>query len=187
LAKDPDANDTWAAGYKFDMWFGPDANAYATTSAGVGAATSDFGIRQAYVDLKAPLGNGLDIKVGVFDTIIGYEVGDALNNPNFTRSYGWGIEPTTHTGVLLSYQFTDLISASAGIANTFGPTINGRAFNVANGTQKESYKTYMASISLTAPKDWDWVAGSTLSACVINGFNAGNGGRDQTSSTLAPA
>src|ERR1051325_9651591 len=37
----------WAAGYKVDLLSGPDANAFATTSSGI--ATSDFGIKQAYV------------------------------------------------------------------------------------------------------------------------------------------
>src|SRR6058998_773273 len=38
----------WAAGYKADLWFGPDANFLASTSTGSGSATSDFAIRQAY-------------------------------------------------------------------------------------------------------------------------------------------
>jgi hypothetical protein len=179
LAKDPDAADNWGAGYKVDLLLGPDANTYATQSS---FTAGDFAIRQAYVDLKAPVGNGLDIKVGVFDTITGYEVGDAPNNPNFTRSYQWTIEPTTHTGVLLSYTVNEMISASAGIADTFGPHINSRAFPV----KAESYKTYMADVSFTAPTNWGWAGGSSMNAVVINGFNAGSptkGGTpaDQTS------
>ncbi|MDB6123999.1 MAG: hypothetical protein JWQ71_2992 [Pedosphaera sp.] len=185
LEKPADAAEGWAAGYKVDLLFGPDANALATQSSGVRA---DFGVKQAYVDLKAPVGNGLDIKVGVFDTILGYEVFESGNNPNFTRSYGYTIEPTTHTGVLLSYQFCDAIGVSAGVANTFGPVINARAFpngGFSAGTKAESYKTYMGSISLTAPKEWDFIAGSTLYGGVINGFNAASvntgGASDQTS------
>src|SRR5258708_39641491 len=64
-----------------------------------------------------------------------------------------------------------MISAAAGIANTFGPTINGRAFNTA-GVQRESYKTYMADLSFTAPTNWGWAGGSTAYAAVINGYNA---------------
>ena len=30
-------------------------------------------IRQAYMTLRTPVGNGIDWKVGVWDTIIGYE------------------------------------------------------------------------------------------------------------------
>jgi hypothetical protein len=98
----------WSAGYKVDLLFGPDANALATQSTLTSGSTpSDFGIKQAYVALRAPVGNGLDVKMGVWDTIIGYESFDAGSNPNYTRSYGYTVEPTTHTGVLMSYQVLD--------------------------------------------------------------------------------
>src|SRR5712675_2159920 len=58
---------TWAAGYKVDLWYGPDANTLGTQSTRVG---NDFAVRQAYVNLRMPIGNGLDWKVGVFDSII---------------------------------------------------------------------------------------------------------------------
>ena len=93
----------WAAGYRADFWFGPDANTLGTTSTGMtGINGSDFGIRQAYVALRAPVGTGLDLKMGVFDSIIGYESIEAGNNPNYTRSYGHSIEPQTETGLLAS-------------------------------------------------------------------------------------
>ena len=38
----------------------------------------------------------LDAKLGVWDTIVGYETFDAGNNPNYTRSYGYTIEPTRY-------------------------------------------------------------------------------------------
>jgi len=178
LEKPIDPADAWAAGYKVDLIFGPDANALLTQSSGV---TGDFGVKQAYVSLHAPVGNGLDFKVGVWDTIIGYEVFESINNPNFTRSYGYTMEPTTHTGIQGTYQFCPLFSATLGIANTYGPKINERAFP----TRAESYKTYMASMTFTAPTNWGFLGGSTLSGCVINGFNSGSpsvgGPADQTS------
>src|ERR1051325_3621550 len=99
----------WSAGYKVDLIFGPDANALGTASAGSSFATSDFGVKQAYVALRAPIGNGLDFKLGVWDTIIGYETFDSGNNPNYTRSYGYSIEPTTHTGLLATYQVSSIL------------------------------------------------------------------------------
>lgn len=173
IEKPVDAADAWGAGYKADLIYGPDANTLFTQSSGLAA---DFGVKQAYVSLHAPVGNGLDAKVGVWDTIIGYEVFDSGNNPNFTRSYGYTMEPTTHTGVLLSYIFCEAFSANVGIANTFGSTINGRA----NPPKAESYKTYMASFTATAPTNMAYLAGSTLTGCVINGYNSGSGA-DQTS------
>src|SRR2546427_1135914 len=127
----------WAAGYRVDLWAGPDANTLGTQST-LSSGSSDFAIRQAYVALRAPVGNGLDFKVGVFDSIIGYESVEAGNNPNYTRSYGHTIEPQTHTGVLTTYRFNDMISASAGIAETVGNAINGPA----HPPQPQTFKTH---------------------------------------------
>ena len=164
----------WAAGYRADLWFGPDANTLGTQSVLASGGPSDFAIRQAYVALRAPVGSGLDFKVGVFDSIIGYESIEAGNNPNFTRSYGHSIEPQTHTGVLASYRFCDAFSASFGVADTTSSPINGRA----NPPKAESYKAYMASIALTAPESMGFLSGSTLYAGIVNGFSSGSKGFD---------
>ena len=164
----------WAAGYRADLWFGPDANTLRTTSTGINA--SDFGIRQAYVALRVPVAKGLDLKMGVFDSIIGYESIESGNNPNFTRSYGHSIEPQTETGLLASYRFCDCFSVSAGVADTVGPAINDRAFApfgmAAYGSQTypESFKTWMGSVALTAPDSMGFLSGSTLYGGIVNGF-----------------
>jgi hypothetical protein len=168
----PLSEEEWAAGYRADVWFGPDANVLGTQSVLAGS-TSDLAVRQAYVALRAPLQNGLDFKVGVFDSIIGYESVESGNNPNYTRSYGHTIEPQTHTGILTSYRFNDLVSASVGIANTIGPVINERAHgpNFSGATKAESSKTYMASVAITAPDNMSFLSGSTLYGGIVNGFN----------------
>ena len=170
LEKPIEPTDAWAAGYKVDLIFGPDANTLNTLSTSSLGKPADFAIKQAYISLHAPIGNGLDFKLGVWDTIIGYEVFEAGNNPNYTRSYGYTMEPTTHTGVLATYQFCDAFSASVGVANTVGPTINAR------DPHAESSKAYMASLTFTAPTNTGFLGGSTLTACVINGFNSGAAG-----------
>lgn len=176
----------WAAGYRVDLWAGPDANSLGTQSlfGNDGQAfPGDFAVRQAYVALRTPVANGIEWKVGVFDSIIGYESVESPNDPNYTRSYGHSIEPQTHTGVVASYRFNDLLSASAGVANTVGPAINSRAFapvvdptDPANEPHAESYKTYMGSVALTAPDSMGFLAGSTLYAGLVNGFNNNVGG-----------
>ena len=178
LEKTVDAADQWGAGYKVSILAGPDASAFNTRSP-VATGNSDFAVKQAYVALHAPVGNGLDFKVGVWDTLIGYEVFESINNPNFTRSYGYSMEPTTHTGIQATYQVCDFLSASAGVANTYGPTINGRAFlnqGTTQGPQAESYKTYLGLLTFTAPTNWGAIAGSTLTAGIINGFDTAIGG-----------
>ena len=175
----PQDESPWASGYHVELWMGPDANALGTQSGGT--VGGDFAIRQAYILLRTPVGNGINWKVGVFDTPIGYEGFSSPSNPNFTHSFGFSIEPAQHTGLLGTYQFCDAFSLSAGVANTYGPVINARA-TPPNGSA--SYKTYIVTGTFTAPTNWAWAGGSTLSAGVVNGFNGGAAegtGADSTS------
>jgi hypothetical protein len=162
----------WASGYKVDLLFGPDAVSYNPSVEG--ESDSDFAIKQAYVALRTPVGNGIDWKFGVFDTIIGYESFDAVNNPNFTRSWGYAIEPTQHTGLLGTYRITDTVSVSAGLANTLSPGINNRNSELLNGNGElgESYlrKAWMGSVAITAPDSAGALAGSTFYAGAVGGF-----------------
>ena len=146
----------WASGYNIELVNGQDGVAL---NSFVG-----FGIKQAYVTLRTPVGNGIDWKIGVFDTIIGYEVFDAGGNANYTRSYGYTIEPTTHEGILASYKFADWISAQAGVANTTGYSIYGN-----RSLQGESKKTFLGSVALTAPESWGALAGSQLYGGIVSG------------------
>jgi hypothetical protein len=171
---------TWSAGYKVELWIGPDAagfnNATAATATpgtpgpaiGVGG---DLALKQAYVSLRVPVGNGLDLKVGTFDTIIGYEVANAGSNPNYTRSYGYSIEPTQHTGVLASYQVNKAIGLTAGIANTHNSGLSTRPVSPGSGRVNESFKTYMGAVTLTAPDSFGSLAGSALYFGVVSGPN----------------
>jgi len=155
LSKPLDESE-WAAGYCVELWFGPDAVGLASTFDGNGDSSS-AAIRQAYVALRTPIGNGIDWKIGVFDTIIGYESLTSGSNPNFTHSYGFGIEPTTHTGILGTYRINDMISIAGGIADTSYVFGNTAAIN--NGLTDPSW---LASVALTAPESWGWIQGGTL-------------------------
>ena len=177
----------WASGYKADLLFGPDANGLATgspTSGDFGFENSDFAIKQAYIALRTPVGNGIDWKMGVFDTIIGYETFEAGNNPNFTRSWGYAVEPTQHTGLLGTYRINDNIAFAAGMANTLSANINDRAPLDANGGGRWR-KTVMASIAVTAPNDTGFLSGSSFYGGVVCGVNNvgssyGSGTADQS-------
>ena len=135
---------------------------------GLARHKSDFSLKDAYVVLRTPMGNGLDIKLGTFTKILGYEVYETGNNPNYTRSYGYEIEPTALTGGLLTYQFCSAITAQAGVANTWSAGIDNRS----SPPKAESYKTYMGGVTLTAPESFGFLSGSTLSGGVINGYDA---------------
>ena len=163
----PLGDDQWAAGYRADLIYGPDAVAYNPSANG--DQNADFAIKQAYVNLLVPMRNGLDLKAGVFNTIIGYESFESYLNPNFGRSYGWQLEPTQHTGLLASYQLTEAVTVSGGMANMWTSGINRRSTR-GNG---ETWKTYLASVNITAPDSWGFLSGSSLAAGFVNG-DAGN-------------
>lgn len=150
---------TWSAGYKAELWAGPDAAGLPGSS-----FANNLAIKQAYVALRAPVGNGIDIKIGQFDPIIGYEVADSYANPNFSRSFGFAYEPLGHTGVLATYQFTEVFGLAAGVANTYAGAINAKVAT-------ESRKTFMSGITVKAPESWGFLAGSSLYAGVIDGGN----------------
>ena len=157
----------WSAGYKAELLLGPDALGYNQFAGGY------LSLGDAYVALRAPVGNGIDVKMGTFGTVVGYEVYNAPNNPNYSRSYGWQLEPTQHTGVLASYQLTENIGVSAGVANTWSAGVNARLG--ANETQK----TYLGSVVFSAPESFGFLAGSTIYAGVVDGI----GGQDSMETT----
>ncbi len=161
----------WDAGYKADLWMGPAANNLGSTST-FGGTTSDFAIKQAYVALRAPLGTGLNLKMGVFDSPIGYESIVSGANPNFTRSYGCTMEPSTFTGLLASYQVVEMVKLTAGVADTYGSQINQRIVVESGGTKPASFLTYMGAVEVTAPESTGFLQGSKLYAGIINGFNS---------------
>ncbi|CAB4242500.1 conserved protein of unknown function [Methylacidimicrobium sp. AP8] len=88
--------------------------------------TSSFWLEQAYVVFRAPVGNGLDIRVGKFVDPAGYEVVERPVNLDFT--YGLlfsNLLPTTLTGMQAIYHFDDQWSTRFGVADG--------GFNVARG------------------------------------------------------
>jgi hypothetical protein len=154
----------WSAGYVAELSYGPDAQAID------GGA---YPIRQAYVSMRVPVGNGLDFELGRWDSLLGYESSDSMKNPNYTRSYGKTFEPTEDTGLLASYKFCDAFSLQAGVADTLtttGFSVNDRVTTF--GTAPiESKKAALVMGTLTAPDSWGSFKGSTL----VAGFDDGQG------------
>jgi hypothetical protein len=167
---------TWSAGYRAELWFGPDALALPGHLGGAGGSIQ-AAIKQAYVALRAPVGNGIDFKIGQFDTIIGYEVASSYANPNFSRSFGFSLEPLSHTGILSTYQFTEWFGAAFGVANE-GEFGNGnlQAKGTA-GVRSEGVKSFLGGITVKAPESWGVLAGSSLYAGIVDG-NLGSGVAD---------
>jgi len=152
---------TWSAGYRAELWYGPDANGLPGK---LGAG--ELAVKQAYVALRAPVGNGIDFKIGQFDTIIGYEVASSYANPNFSRSFGFSLESLSNTGILGTYQFTEWFGAAAGVANS-GAFGNGTLR--AGNTGSEAVKSYLGGLTFKAPESFGFLAGSSLYAGIVDG------------------
>jgi Putative beta-barrel porin-2, OmpL-like. bbp2 len=167
----------WSAGYKAEMWFGQDASWLP------GSLGPNLAIKQAYVTLRAPVGNGLDFKIGQFDTIIGYETLSAYANPNFSRNLGNWLEPYSHTGILASYKVTDWLGLNGGVADGQYTVMNqkqpwaqvpygfpGVPGPAAGSAPKGNGKlTYLGSVVLTAPESFGFLQGGTLTGSIVDG------------------
>ena len=168
----PQDESPWASGYHVELMAGPDSvpGTYYGNYSG-GAAV---GIRQAYIALRTPVGNSaIDWKVGVWDTPLGYESSTDALNPNYTRSYGYSIEPTTGTGILGTYKVNDMITLQAGVAD------NGNGINAMGGY--ESQKAYLATVAFTAPDSAGFMKGATFNLGIIHAVNSytyGSGTKD---------
>jgi len=145
----------FSAGYHVELW----------TGAATGAAPTGSLIRQAYLALGTTVGGQeIDWKIGVWDTIIGYEGLTSSGNPNYTHSYGFDIEPTTHTGVQGTYKVNDEVTVQAGIADE--EAANSAAINGAPAAGPGAYALtapeLLALVSLTAPDSFGPLKGATL-------------------------
>ena len=177
----PQDESPWAAGYHIDVNYGTDAvgvnlNGTQPTAAAGSAATL---IRQAYVVVRTPVGNGIDWKFGVQDDVIGYESNTGYANPNYTRSIGYSVEPTTLLGLIGSYKICDWVTVQGGLADATSPL--SRPLYDATGTlvgttpPNSSDKTVVGAVAFTAPDSWGWAKGATLNAGAL--LNVSSGGQ----------
>jgi len=71
---------------------------------------------QAYVEVFAPIGSGVSLKLGHFYTILGYESPRPLMNFFYSHSLMFQYaQPITHTGALASYRIGDQIRVYSGL------------------------------------------------------------------------
>ncbi|MDC0050286.1 porin [Verrucomicrobia bacterium] len=165
------------SGYRVDLWLGPDASDLDT-----GATTSSAELRQAYLDLRFPLVNpitsgettSLDLRIGTFDSIVGFESPDHNANAHYTRSWGYTIQPTVHTGLLAFfpgtgrpgvdplYEWDSRYQIALGVANTNDPRINGTPANA-------DRKTLLAGFMWELPEALGPLGGSRFSLGYVNG------------------
>jgi hypothetical protein len=144
------SGDTWSAAYRASLIFGQDAPIVNSGASKVGFSS----LREAYVELNAPIGTGLNIKAGELISLLNYESGDGgAANDNFSQGYQWfytGNGPAA--GVQVGYTFTDWLDAKVRVQNGLyaGPVDNNSA------------KTVMGAIGIK-PTSTSWLSlvGST--------------------------
>lgn len=147
--------DSMPIGFRTDLFFGDDAELIHSTGLPTLTAgnTEAFDLQQAYVTARAPIGAGLDFKVGKFVTLLGAEVIESPANWNFSRSYLFGFAiPFTHTGALATYPLGELGSVTAGVVN---------GWDIVD--DNNNFKSLIGNITLTP------VEGVTLAANAITG------------------
>jgi hypothetical protein len=147
FAKDPAAG---VMGYKVKISAGDTARII--NAEGLGAATPDsIDVTEAYLSYTAPVGKGLRFDAGKMGTFVGAEVMEAIDNPNYSRSFlfTWA-EPLTHTGVKASYTFNDNVNAALFVVNGWdnmtdnntGKSV-GLSVNVSAGDPFSAYINYL--------------------------------------------
>jgi hypothetical protein len=139
--------EKWDAGYRVSLIWGEDAP-LVDTSVIAGNAQGFGNIREAFVELNAPVGTGLNFKAGQLISLLNWESGDGgAVNPNFSQGYQWfftGNGPSA--GAQLGYTFTDWLDVKVRIQNGL----------YAGGVDNNNGKTGMGSIGLKPTKDL-WV------------------------------
>jgi hypothetical protein len=125
-------------GYHIEVALGQDPTFYNIANSNA----ISFGIQEAWVQILAPLGNGLDIRMGKLAMLCGYEVPESKDNMNFSRGllYTWAM-PTLTTGIRLNYAFGEQANVTFGLNNGWNAgfdTNNGK--NVEFGLEVKPMK-----------------------------------------------
>ena len=123
------------------------------------------------------MGNGIDWKVGGFDGVTGYEGNTSYSNPNYTRSYGYQVNPASELGMIGSYKIIDAVSVQAGLGER---SVGGSGY-----ATDLSSKDFIFALALTAPDSWGWIKGSTLNAGTVQTFDNGGINNYSVNATLA--
>jgi hypothetical protein len=74
---------------------------------------ADF--QEFYGQYLAPVGRGLNLQAGQFNSVVGYEVVESPRNAHYSRSWLFGLgQPFTVRGIRANYEFNKQVSLSVG-------------------------------------------------------------------------
>ena len=107
------------AGFRARLNFGAQSRfSRARTNFQPGTDNNEVDFQELYGEYIAPIGNGLKIQAGKINTLIGYEGINSWENPNFSRTFMFGLSQAfTTTGIRFTYPFASWATASIGLIN----------------------------------------------------------------------
>ncbi len=136
IDKQTDYGKAWDIGGRFEILYGGDARFTSSNGADLQTGINpdeQFDITQLYAEVVAPIGTGLKIKLGKWNTPLGYEYVNPTLNSLYSHSYLFGLVPFSHTGIYASYNVTETGNLSIGISRGWDQALrdnNGDAFDV---------------------------------------------------------
>jgi Putative beta-barrel porin-2, OmpL-like. bbp2 len=144
LRKDATEQSRW--GMELMGHGGQDAKefGFATNEPKVGSSDQLRHFGRANLSYLAPVGNGLTIQGGLFNSFIGYDSLYAKDNINYTRPWGGDYTPYLMFGINVSYPFTSQLTGTLFVINEY--------FHLAHANDVPSYGgqvAYKAASSLT--------------------------------------
>ena len=108
-------------------------------------------LQEGWAQIVAPLGSGLDIRVGKMATLAGFEVLESMNNFNYSRGMLFGlIQPFTNTGVRASYWFGEQAGLTIGFNNGLNNVVPGGQYVDNNHGKMLELQLATKFINLTA-------------------------------------
>lgn len=109
------------AGFRVDLKYGEDANTIGNNPGAQTNGISDsISVDQAYVVVRLPFGNGIDVTFGKWAALLGYEVDDRPANLNITYGADYAYITTQQIGVKADYAFNDIFSGTLAVSNPTG-------------------------------------------------------------------
>ncbi|WP_237394877.1 outer membrane beta-barrel protein [Methylacidimicrobium sp. AP8] len=165
LERPLDDQNRWEMGFRVDLFAGQDAASMGgpdnlaglgvPTEAGNARNTSSFLLAEAYILLRIPVGNAIDLKIGKFVPPLGFEVMERPANLNFTYGNLYSnLIPEMVTGTEAVYRPVDWVETTLGVLDgSFNAARAGFPFFGESTNSLGSAEAYLflASAAFDAP------------------------------------
>jgi len=150
--------ESGSAAYNLELWLGPAASDIDTGDSGT-STNSDIALMEANIELLASLGEqDVKLTIGQFGTTVGAETysygsdADGVINAFHSRSLGFQLEPTHHTGIKAD-------TTLGGLGVTVGLVNNTTSANTNAG---EGNNAILSGLSYTLGDSTGWLGGTEL-------------------------